>query len=429
MAWYAVAVLFLAYGCSFIDRYILSLLVEPIKQDFGLSDTKISLLHGLAFAIFYTVMGIPLGRLADRYSRRSLIAAGIAAWSLMTAVCGLAKNFTQLFLARVGVGVGEAALSPAAYSMIADMFPPEKLGRALSVYSAGAVVGGGLAFVVGGMVVQAVSQMPVVNLPVLGEMRAWQSVFLIVGLPGLLIAGLMFTVKEPLRRLAESQGNADAPLPLKQVGNYLLLHWRVYGSIFTGFTMLAVVFNALLAWTPTFLLRSYEMSVGEAGPTIGLLLLVFGTSGMIAGGWLADTLLAKGHRDAAMRTGIIAGAGVLPFVLLAVLSPSLSLSLLLFAPLLFFVTSAFGAGVTAVQQVTPNRMRGVTSAIYLFVGNLVGIGLGPTLVALVTDYVFGDEAALRYSLALVGGSCALLGIVALWLGLKPFRRCVEARLS
>ena len=427
VAWYAVAVLFLAYGCSFIDRYILSLLIEPIKQDLGLSDTKISLLHGLAFAIFYTVMGIPLGRLADRYSRRTIIAAGVAAWSLMTAACGLAKNFNQLFLARIGVGVGEAALSPAAYSMIADLFPPHKLGRALSVYSAGAIVGGGLAFIVGGIVVQAVTATPAVVVPWWGEVRSWQLVFVIVGLPGLLIAALMFTVREPLRQVAEAQqSSAQQQVPLRQVLHYLAVNRQIYASIFCGFTMLALVFNALLAWTPTFLLRSYGLPVGSSGPMIGVLILLFGTTGMLAGGWLADTLLAKGYKDAAMRTGIIAGLGAAPFVLLALLLPSLSVALVFFAPLFFFVTSAFCAGVTALQHITPNRMRGVVSAMYLFFGNLIAIGLGPTAIALMTDYVFGDEAALRYSMAWVGTSCAIFGALLLWLGLKPFWQQVEA---
>ena len=184
MAWYAVAVLFVAYTFSFADRIILSLLVQPIKQDLALSDTKISLLHGFAFAIFYTLMGIPIGRLADRYSRRAIAAAGIAVWSFMTAVCGIARGYWELFSARVGVGVGEAALSPAAFSMIADLFPPQKLGRALSVYTMGAFVGAGLAFIIGGAVIQSITSSPEMTLPIVGTIRSWQAAFFIVGLPG-----------------------------------------------------------------------------------------------------------------------------------------------------------------------------------------------------------------------------------------------------
>ena len=199
-AWYAVGLLFVAYTFSFVDRFILTLLIEPIKQDFNLSDTGVSLLVGFAFVIFYTFLGIPIGRLADRVNRRNLIVAGITLWSCMTALCGMARGFGSLFVARVGVGVGEAALSPAAYSMIADLFPPKKLGRALSVYTAGAFVGVGLALIVGGLVVQSVISSPDITLPIIGEVRSWQVPFFIVGLPGLLVAALMYTVKEPVRR-------------------------------------------------------------------------------------------------------------------------------------------------------------------------------------------------------------------------------------
>ncbi len=199
-AWYTVGLLFVAYTFSFVDRFILTLLIEPIKQDFNLSDTGVSLLVGFAFVIFYTFLGIPIGRLADRVNRRNLIVAGITLWSCMTALCGMARGFGSLFVARVGVGVGEAALSPAAYSMIADLFPPKKLGRALSVYTAGAFVGVGLALIVGGLVVQSVISSPDITLPIIGEVRSWQVPFFIVGLPGLLVAALMYTVKEPVRR-------------------------------------------------------------------------------------------------------------------------------------------------------------------------------------------------------------------------------------
>ena len=199
-AWYAVAVLVLAFVFSFVDRIVIALLVEPIKADLGISDFGIGLLQGFAFALFYALLGIPIGRLSDRVSRRGIIATGIAIWSLMTAACGLARSFFGLFLARVGVGVGEATLSPAAYSMISDYFPREQLGRALGVYQSGALLGAGIAFLVGGAAVQMLSVYDGQVLPVLGEVRMWQLAFFVVGLPGLLVALLMLTVKEPARR-------------------------------------------------------------------------------------------------------------------------------------------------------------------------------------------------------------------------------------
>ena len=199
-SWYGLAILFIAYTVSFVDRTILSLLVEPIKADLYLSDTQISLLHGLAFAIFYTFLGIPIARLADQRSRKLIITTGICVWSIMTAACGLAGRFSTLFLARVGVGVGEAALSPAAYSMISDMFPKNKLGLALSLYSSGVYVGAGLAFIIGGLAVEAALQLRMPELPLIGIVDGWQVIFFIVGLPGLLVALLMLTVKEPAPR-------------------------------------------------------------------------------------------------------------------------------------------------------------------------------------------------------------------------------------
>jgi MFS family permease len=199
-AWYVVIVLMVIYTLSFIDRQILAFLVGPIRADLQISDTAIGLLGGFAFAIFYTLLGLPMGWLADRKSRRGLIAIGLVFWSLMTALCSLARSFGTLFAARIGVGVGEATLTPAAFSLIADYFPREKLARALSVYSMGILIGSGLAFIVGGAVVQAMNGMPALQVPVLGTMAPWRLTFLIVGLPGLAIALLLLTVREPVRR-------------------------------------------------------------------------------------------------------------------------------------------------------------------------------------------------------------------------------------
>jgi len=419
VAWYAVGILFVAYTFSFADRFILSLLIEPIKQDLNLSDTKISLLHGFAFAIFYTVMGIPIGRLADNYNRRTIIAWGIAIWSGMTAICGITKGYWQLFAARVGVGVGEAALSPAAYSMIADLFPPQKLGRALSFYTTGAFVGAGLAFIIGGTVIAAITSSPEITLPVVGTIRSWQAAFFVVGLPGLIVAALMYTVKEPVRRISE-EAEKDV-VPVSEVLSYVRTRWRLFGAHYLGFSLLGVVFNGITAWTPAFLSRSFDMSVGQSGPAIGAMILVFSTAGIIVGGWITDFFVKKGLSDGAMRTGLIAGLGCIPFAVAVPFMPSLQGVLVVYAPLLFFASFGFGAAAAALQQITPNRMRGLVSAFYLFFLNLIGIGLGPTITALITDYVFNNDAAVGFSLAIMAGCSGLLAALLLWLGLKPFR--------
>ena len=426
VAWYAVIILVIAYTFSFADRMILTLLIEPIKKDFSLSDTEISLLHGLAFAIFYTLMGIPIGRLVDTSSRRTIIAAGICIWSSMTAICGLARGFWELFLARVGVGVGEAALSPAAYSLITDIFQPNKLSRALAVYSAGAFIGAGLAFIIGGAVISIVANRPEITLPIVGTIKSWQLSFILIGLPGLLVAALMYTIKEPARRYQNSKTyeQNQEEVSFSDLISYITVNWKAYLPHFFGFAFLSLQFNGLVAWLPTFLLRTFDVSPGYSGPLIGMSLLTFGTIGIITGGWLSDWLFSRGHKDATLKTGIIGGVFVAPFTFIVPLLNDTNTIYLLLIPLMFFSTFSFGAAAAALQQITPNRMRGVVSALYLFVLNLIGLGFGPTAVALVTDYVFKSESAVGQSISVVTTIAALLASIVLYLGLKSFKEQV-----
>lgn len=235
--WYVVGILSLAYVFSFIDRIIMSLLVEPIRADLGITDTQVSLLSGLAFALFYTFFGIPVALLADRSRRRTLIAAGITFWCFMTAACGLAQNFWQLFAARMGVGAGEATLSPAATSLIGDYFPRHLLGRAVAVYTMGISIGSGIALIMGGKIVAAVTEMGGVTLPIVGELKAWQAAFMLVGLPGLVVAALMFTVKEPQRR----QRLQTKPVPLAEGFRFIWQHRKTYGAHFFGLSVTTIM--------------------------------------------------------------------------------------------------------------------------------------------------------------------------------------------
>jgi MFS family permease len=345
----------------------------------------------------------------------------------MTAACGVATGYWQLFSARVGVGVGEAALSPAAYSMIADLFPPQKLGRALSAYTIGGYIGAGLAFIVGGLVIESVTSVPTITLPIVGTIRSWQVAFFVVGLPGLLVAALMFTVQEPIRIIKTNtafSGDAHDAIPLRQVIAYIWSRRRVYGSHFLGFSFLAIVFNSTVAWTPAFLDRSFGMSVGESGPAIGIIILVFGSSGLVVGGWLADRLVLKGYADGTMRVGVVAGLGCIPFAALAPMMPSVTWVLVAYCPLLFFTSFGFGAAAAALQQITPNRLRALVSALYLLILNLIAAGLGPRLTALLTDYVFGYDEAVGLSIAVMAVISSFLAVLILWRGCKPFR--VEA---
>ncbi len=431
-AWYAVGVLVLAYTFSFIDRQILGLLVTPIKRDLGIGDFEVGLLGGLAFALFYTLLGLPIGRLADRHNRRNIIAVGIFFWSVMTAVCGLAKSFWTLFLARMGVGVGEAALSPPAYSLIADMFPPEKLGRALSVYSMGIFIGSALAYIVGASVVQIVADAPPILIPVLGEIHAWQLTFFIVGLPGILVALLMLTVREPVRRGGGSYGSresASSPsdaVPLREVIAFLWARKGTFGAHFIGFSLLAVFGYGTALWIPEFISRNHGWFIYDAGYAYGFIILVFGIAGVLFGGAFSDWLRKRGRTDAYMRVVMLAACALAPTAIVFPLVGAQELMLVLLALVVFLGAMPAGVAAAALQTVTPNPMRAQVSALYLFFANLIGMGVGPGLVGFLTDYVLLDPDKLNVALSLTAVMTIPLAAIILMLGLKPFRASVEA---
>jgi len=300
-ACYVVGLLMLAYIFSFVDRQIPTLMVEPLKKDLGISDTQFSLLHGFAFAIFYTLMGLPIGRLVDSVNRKYIITTGITLWSLMTAACGLAQNFWSLFLFRMGVGVGEATLSPAAYSIISDYFPKYIRGRALAVYTLGISIGIGLALMVGGAVVEGVAGLGDIALPFVGNVKAWQLVFFIVGLPGLFVALLSFTIKEPVRQ-DKLQGDwSRGAVPLKQVFLFVKARWQAYAYLFAGTSMVIIGNYAILAWTPSLFIRSHDWGIAQIGLWFGIVNAFFGSMGGYFGGWLTDRLFKSGYDDAPLR--------------------------------------------------------------------------------------------------------------------------------
>jgi MFS family permease len=417
-----VAVLVLAVVFSFLDRIIIALLVEPLRADLGLSDTQLGLLQGLAFALFYALVGLPIGRWSDRYSRRGIIAVGIFLWSIMTAVCGLARNFWELFLARVGVGVGEAALGPAAFSIIADLFPRQKLGRALGVYQAGAFLGAGIALLLGGIVIQAVSKSGALELPLVGVVQPWQVVFLVVGLPGVLVAALMWTVAEPVRR-GKLAGHADA-MPLGEVVRYGLQRWRVYGSLFVGFALLSVPITTILTWLPAYFARVLQFAPPKVGLTLGTMLVVLSPAGVYAGGWLADRLQQRGHRDATYRVGLLAAVLLTPVSYFATTSTDPQTATWWFAPFVFCASLGLAMAPAALQVVTPNQLRAQVSATWMLFLNIITAGIGPTAVGVITDRVFADSMALGKSIALVNVISVPLAALALAAGLKHLRAAV-----
>jgi MFS family permease len=420
-SWYVVGILTLAYVSSFIDRQILSLLVEPIKRDLQVSDTQISLLMGLSFGIFYTLLGIPIARLADLQSRKHIIAWGIGLWSIMTAVCGMVGNFSQLFFARMGVGVGEAALSPAAYSMIADLFPKNKLAMANSVYNMGIFIGSGLAFLIGGLVVNLVKVHEMWHIPLVGEVFPWQMVFFFVGLPGILIVFLISRIKEPIR-----QGVEGDKASFVQTWAFILKNAKTYININLGLGFLTLVNYANAAWIPSFFVRTYGWTPSKAGAIFGVSVVVFSTLGLWFGGKLADNLTQRGYKDGRVRACVYLIGAFFATCWIFPLMPTGEWAAISLIPVGFFSSSPLGAGTAAIAEVTPNRMRAMASALYLFIVNILGLVFGPLSVALLTDKYFHDTTMIRYSILIVMVTGTFLGLIFMYLSLKPYRKMLES---
>ncbi len=419
-AWYVVAVLILAYTFSYIDRTILTLMVAPIRATLHISDVQLSLLHGLAFAVFYTLMGVPIGRLIDRRRRTHIVAAGIGIWSVMTALCGFARSFGLMFGARIGVGVGEAALSPAAYSMMADSFEGKRLVRALSVYQSAIYLGPAIATFVAGVMLQRLAPIDTG----LGHFEPWQLVFVIIGLPGLLVALLVMSLREPPRL---GTGAAEPPPSFAAVLAHMRARARAYGLLIVGLCFQSVMWNGTTAWIPTHFMRAYAWTPSDVAIGYGPVIAIFGVTGTLAGGWLAGRFREHGAIDSNIRVCVLAAATALPFGVLAPLMPTGGLSLALFAGFLFCGAMPYGAAAAAFQEITPNRMRGQVSAIYLFWLNLAGIGIGPTIVALVTAHVYGGDAMVSRAIATVVAVAATLSVVVLGCCTKPYRAAMTGR--
>jgi MFS family permease len=384
---YVLGLLFVAYVFNFIDRQILGILLDSIKADLHLSDSVMGLLTGTAFAVFYATLGLPIARLADVWVRRSIIALGLALWSGMTAFSGMAQSLVQLAGARIGVGVGEAALSPPAHSLISDYFPPERRATALGIYAVGIHVGTLFGFKGGGM---------------LDDAFGWRTTFLVVGLPGLLLALLVrLTVREPKRGRTDPARAVPAPAPpVREVLRHLLKQPSfVLLSIAMGLTAFAGY--AFSVWAPTFLRRAHGWSSGEAGD-LGWPIGIGGALGSILAGWLADRL---GRRDPRWWVWVpaLAGIGPLPFTLAFLFLGDPVMALLVSTPGMAIAAFYQGPSFAAVQNLAPPPMRAIASGLMLFITTMIGYALGPPTIGLLNDHVFAHhgELAVRYSLAVV----------------------------
>ena len=416
--WALVVLLLAAYALAFVDRQILSLLVEPVRRDLGISDTEFSLLAGVAFTLFYSIMGIPCAWLADRGSRRNLVAASLTIWSAMTAACGFAASFLALFLARVGVGIGEAGLSPAAYSIISDSFPPAKRARPIGVYSIGAIAGVGFAFMVGGAVAQWAATAPPIVLPVVGTLAGWQLAFLVVSIPGPLLALLLLVFfREPARHEGATVADAGGP----SFRSFLRERGKLFSLLAIGYSLIGVSLAAYLMWTPAFMVRRHGWNIAQIGVAYGTILLVCSTSGILLGSWWADRLVARGTRDAFLRVAIFGALTSLPFAIAAPFAPTGGSAMACLAAMSLFFGLSQGMPAVSLQAIAPNRLRARVMALYLLVGNLVAFTIGPTGVAMISDYLLKDPAKIGIAIGLLSALVVPIGALALFLARPAYR--------
>ncbi len=419
-AWLVVAILTVAYALSMLDRWILSLLVQPVKAHFGMSDLQMGLLLGPTFAMCYIVMGLPMGWLADRTNRRNLIAGAMAFWSLMTCFCGLARTVPQLAMARFSIGIGEAALSPAANSMIADYFPRSLQSRAVGVFNLGIYAGMGIAYLLGGLIVAWAAQQAVVA-PLIGRLEGFQLVFIVVGLPGVVVALGMFLIAEPKRRLRKAQVAGDATFA--RCFAYVGEHWRAFVPLAVGMGAAPLV-GYVNNWLPTLFSRTWGWEVSRFSLVYGLILIILGPAGAVCSGLFAARLNRGERRNGSYLVALAGLAVVVTCGSLMPISPTPEVALCLLAPAAFAGSMATAAGVAATVFATPGQFRGRILAMYTITNGTIGVFVGPTTVGLLTDTVFG-AAGIRYAMTavvlVVGGLLTLL----MTTGAKPYSAMVK----
>ena len=422
----ALALLLVAYILSFIDRNIMSVLIGPIRQDFNISDFQYSLLHGFAFSMFYITLGLPIARLADKYPRFNIISIGVLLWSFMTCICGFAKNFFSLFLARMGVGVGEAALSPAAFSILSDIYPKEKLPQATAIYSLGITIGGGLAYILGGIVYEYFATVDLDAFLFFSSLQPWQMTFFAVGLPGFLIALCLKCLPEPPRTLNQNPSYTEENhSSLLDVLEFFKSNWQVYIGIIGSMALMSVLGYGIMAWYPELLIRIYNIDRSLAGSHFGLVFIVAGSAGALLGGWFCSRLISRGVIDAPVR--IIICVSILWAIptLIAPFSNSSELAMIMAWPIVFFLNSYFGIGVSAIVLATPHDMRAQASAILLFFTNLFGLTFGPTAVAILTDFIFGGDEYLWASLGVLPLIVLPPALILALISRKPYIKMVK----
>ena len=423
-AWYGLFVLMLAAIMAILDRQILNLMVDPIRQSMGFTDIQIGVLQGPAFMVFYTLLGFPLGWLIDRTHRLRLIALGIFVWTLGTVGCGLAGNYEEMLVARAIVGMGEAVVGPGGLSLLADYFSPSRRTLAISVHGTASMFGMGIALLAGGLLLSLAAEIGPVSIAGFADIEGWRFVFLTIASPGILVALLALTAREPARREVDSSVSEKPRLGafLRSAGGWIVPH-------FAAICFVAIMSYAFMSWLPSYLIRGFALAPADVGVLTGFQFLILGPVGILLGGVIVRWLQRAGKQDAALRvlrllTGLMAlGLGALAFSwspTAAIVSASAAIVVMSALPVV---------SVLALQQATPNEFRGRLSAMYFIITNLVGYSLGPIVTAALTQYLFGQPDQIGYSLALLGMVAGPAAMVLFSAALRPFKSLVNATVS
>ena len=427
--WYVVGVLTLASTFSIIDRQILNVMIGPVQRDLGgISDFQISLIMGFAFTFLYSIMSYPAGWIADRYNRKNLMAVGIASWSVLTMVCGTVSQYWHLFLARMGVGVGEATLGPAANSSLADYFSPSRLPLAIGIVSAAPFIGQGLANIAGGPLIDYLESVPNVALPLIGEVYSWQMVFIVVGAPGLLVAAATYFLREPERSgTLNKEADAGKGVPFSEVWAFVMTRKLFFFFVFTAYLCLATQGWSLFSWIVEYYVRNHEWTRTQVGVTYGSIAMFVGIGGSVIGGLWAGKLMST-KPDATLRI-VLYGTIVLlmtaPFLTI-VSDPWVGIWLLI--PVTFCMSMPPGLIMATLQAISPNELRGQMVAFYLIAVNFLSYTFAPSLPAYLSDEVFMSRLALGKSISLLAVINYSIAVVCLALCLKYYRQAlIEAK--
>jgi MFS family permease len=422
---YAVGVLMLAWIVAFLDRQILSLLVNDVRAELGLSDTAISLLQGLAFSLFFSIMALFMGRLVDRYNRRNILICGIVVWSVSTFCCGLAGDFVTFFLARMGTGAGEACLAPAAASMVADYFAPHRRGRALGVMLAGAALGIGMANLLGGLILKMLeAHGKVVALPGFEELANWRVMFMLAAIPAVPLLLLLAALREPTRHGAR----LATPDAASGFSRYILKHWMLMAGLFTIFGMNAVTGYGIIIWGPAVFMRSFGMSAADTGLMLGAGQLCINSVAAYGGGVVSDVLLRRRPADGRLWTLFVVLPLVLVLLALSALGGSMPVVLIAMIGASGLIASLNSVNYNVLYDVVPSEYRGQIISAYLLFGTFLGLAVGPTAIALITDRLFAAPAMVQFSLTIV---CVIATVTALALtaAMLPRYRAMQMMLA